>query len=516
MLSLLAIPQASSLPSFGELLAGEAYADEAEEAFEEAEDDTSVSSDDEFSEVSDAEEAKSSSSASSGSSDKSSSSKKKSSKKDGKGSEDEEDEEEDVLSEEEVEAVETASEEFSKAETLAASFSDAASELGTIAQDLSDAREALEEIQEKRANYREHRMTTTVRMVEAQERNSDADERLEELSQTNVLSLVLRETSLDEIAAEVEELEEEQEENDVIIEEEIVKIDSNDDTLKKYDKKIAKRQEQVEEAIERGNEVAMALESADSASRVYDSDATETVEELDEEKTDAQRIYSQADEINENHDSSRSAARDALSDWYCSVDDVSGIDSDLTFGTGDDFSLSEEEFVAKWGAAIDAFYEQYGEEYGFTPPLEGYGDVMAECAYEYEVDPRLCAAVSIAESSGGEYCIKPHNAWGWGAVDSDPYNQAYSWSSWEAAIEAWHKGLAESSTGLATAGSVSALGEIYASASHWAGTVCEQMEQISACVDDGATEEALAEAQAETSSEDGGDGADGDEGDGQG
>ena len=45
--------------------------------------------------------------------------------------------------------------------------------------------------------------------------------------------------------------------------------------------------------------------------------------------------------------------------------------------------------------------------------------------------------------SKGAYCIRPHNAWGWGAADSDPYGLASEWSSWEEAIDAHVKGLAD-------------------------------------------------------------------------
>ena len=40
-------------------------------------------------------------------------------------------------------------------------------------------------------------------------------------------------------------------------------------------------------------------------------------------------------------------------------------------------------------------------------------------------------------------CIRPHNAWGWGAADSNPYGLASEWDSWETAIEAHIRGLAK-------------------------------------------------------------------------
>ena len=105
-----------------------------------------------------------------------------------------------------------------------------------------------------------------------------------------------------------------------------------------------------------------------------------------------------------------------------------------------DFSESEESFVEGWGAAIDRMYSEYA---GGSAPLSGYGRTMARCAYKYKIDPRLCAAISIQESSGGNHCIKAYNAWGWMAYN-DNLGAAASWSSWEEAIEGWHKGMTNS------------------------------------------------------------------------
>lgn len=175
----------------------------------------------------------------------------------------------------------------------------------------------------------------------------------------------------------------------------------------------------------------------------------------------------------------RTSAQSATSAWYDKVNKLSGIDSKLVFGTGADFSLDKDAFVAKWGAVIDSFFAQYDGRSGVSSPLKGCGKEMAEQAYEQKVDPRLCAAVSVVESSAGVYCIKPHNAWGWGAADSNPYAGAASWKSWASASESWHKGLTGSRTGMATAGSVSRLGGIYCSSWDWPSKVVDEMQRIS-------------------------------------
>jgi len=93
--------------------------------------------------------------------------------------------------------------------------------------------------------------------------------------------------------------------------------------------------------------------------------------------------------------------------------------------TGIDWSMSKEDFVNHWAARIDAYMA------GF--PLAGQGRTFAEAAWKYGVDPRFSPAISRTESTSGKYCFKPHNAWGWGSV---------SWGSWEEAIDAHTRGLA--------------------------------------------------------------------------
>ena len=172
-------------------------------------------------------------------------------------------------------------------------------------------------------------------------------------------------------------------------------------------------------------------------------------------------------------------AESLLMQWYGETNALSGMRGGLSFGEGADFSMNQAFFVEKWGAAIDAYFEKCDGEPGVSP-LKGLGKIMASSAYKYRIDPRLCAAVSVAESSGGRHCIKAHNAWGWGAVDSDPYGGALSWGTWEEAIEAWHKGMAESKTGLANARTISILANVYCSNPIWGVTVARVMNDISA------------------------------------
>lgn len=176
--------------------------------------------------------------------------------------------------------------------------------------------------------------------------------------------------------------------------------------------------------------------------------------------------------------SSVTGAESSVGSWYDDLDAQAGVSDAISFGEGVDFALAESEFVDIWGTAIDKFFDSRAKTAG-SIPLQGYGRTMATSAYRHKVDPRLCAAVSIAESGGGQNCIRPYNAWGWGAADSDPRGLAAEWSSFEEAIEAWHEGMASSGSGLATARTVSALGAIYCSSPIWSATVIDQMELIS-------------------------------------
>ena len=92
-------------------------------------------------------------------------------------------------------------------------------------------------------------------------------------------------------------------------------------------------------------------------------------------------------------------------------------------------------FIAEWAPRIDAYFE--------GSPLYGQGENFAKSAWKYCIDPRWSAAISNTESSKARVCIRPHNAWGWGAADSDPYNLAAEWDTWEEAIDAHARGLAK-------------------------------------------------------------------------
>ena len=246
--------------------------------------------------------------------------------------------------------------------------------------------------------------------------------------------------------------------------------------IKEVEKKKAEAQKALEEVVDEGNIAAFAIEKLASQARQASKEAVTSVEKLSDKIEGVKDLKESAKEWDLASNGVRADALAQAGLWYDTVDSLVGLEGAISYGCGLDFALEEKDFVAKWGPAIDAFFVSQGA------PLQGYGNEMARQAYVYKVDPRLCAAVSIVESSGGRYCIKPHNAWGWGAADSDPYNLASGWGSWEEAIEAWHYGMASSQTGLATTPSLTAMGDIYCSTPIWGSKVAMLMEQISGYV----------------------------------
>ena len=102
---------------------------------------------------------------------------------------------------------------------------------------------------------------------------------------------------------------------------------------------------------------------------------------------------------------------------------------------GADWFMSKDEFVAEWAPRIDEYLE--------GSALEGQGKNFAEASWKHCVDPRWSPAISNTESGKGAICIRPHNAWGWGAADIDPAGLALEWGSWEEAIDEHVAGLAK-------------------------------------------------------------------------
>jgi len=102
-------------------------------------------------------------------------------------------------------------------------------------------------------------------------------------------------------------------------------------------------------------------------------------------------------------------------------------------------------------------------------PLAEYADVLVTSAYKYGIDYRLVAAISVIESGGGKNCFKPYNAWGWGGM---------TFESWNNGIDTVSKGLGKYYARGATTPALIAPAYCPPNAVKWASNVQYVMNQI--------------------------------------
>ena len=70
---------------------------------------------------------------------------------------------------------------------------------------------------------------------------------------------------------------------------------------------------------------------------------------------------------------------------------------------------------------------------GRNAPLAEYAEELVTAADHYGIDCRIIAAISVNEAGGGKKNFRPYNAWGWGKM---------SFENWEQAIWTVSKGIA--------------------------------------------------------------------------
>jgi peptidoglycan DL-endopeptidase CwlO len=165
--------------------------------------------------------------------------------------------------------------------------------------------------------------------------------------------------------------------------------------------------------------------------------------ELQQAQADLETEKQNAADALEEAKSARSAAQakaeaEAAAELAAMAEDTSaaegdGADGDNTSNTANEsgqtvttqvsasvnWNSERDTFVSQWASRIDAYLS--------GTPLSGYGRVFAEAAYDSGVDPRWSPAISMIESSGGRYCFRSYNAWGW---------MGRTFSSWDEAIRA--------------------------------------------------------------------------------
>ena len=227
-----------------------------------------------------------------------------------------------------------------------------------------------------------------------------------------------------------------------------------------------------------------ALESLISLS----NELEETKAELDEQLAEAEEALAEADEALEAAEEAyaqlqaqieaQAEAEEAerLAAIAAAEEALEEDDEDTTFvtETGNEASVEtpttsdpttvdpgsdKDAFIAEWGARIDSYLA--------GSPMAGLGEVFAEAAWTYGVDPRFSPAIAMVESTLGRYCFLPYNAWGWGSS---------SWSSWEEAIWAHVRGLAVGYGGQLTY--AGAKKYCPSNADYWYSSVLANMERI--------------------------------------
>lgn len=195
-----------------------------------------------------------------------------------------------------------------------------------------------------------------------------------------------------------------------------------------------------EEVIRQANEVAAVadmvqqeaeLKTAELA--IAQSNVALAREELaaqttEEGKRAAEEALAEAEAKEQEIKDLLSALLQRTSDTYNTTDPMM-LPTGALSGLSDDgvnWDVTKDEFLSEWTRRID--------NYLAGTALAGYGRNFAEAAWTYGVDPRFSPAISNTESTNGKYCFLPHNAWGWGDV---------SWDSWEEAIDAHVRGLSQ-------------------------------------------------------------------------
>lgn len=80
------------------------------------------------------------------------------------------------------------------------------------------------------------------------------------------------------------------------------------------------------------------------------------------------------------------------------------------------------------GAILDRFIQDKRPN-NSSMPL--FGAMCVDLGFYWHIDPLLFLAITIHESDWGrsKIAIDKNNYWGWGAVDSDPYNKAWYFST---------------------------------------------------------------------------------------
>ncbi len=171
------------------------------------------------------------------------------------------------------------------------------------------------------------------------------------------------------------------------------------------------------------NELFYQKEEADRSA----NEAASLLADAQRAREEAQRAAQEKAERERQEAQERAASQEAQEVQHVEEDSSTTTPNDVSppKNDGADWTADKSDFVNQWASRIDNYLS--------GSPLYGQGRTFASAAWDYGVDPRWSPAISYTESSKGANCFRSHNAWGWGSI---------SWDSWEEAINAHIRGLA--------------------------------------------------------------------------
>ncbi len=318
-------------------------------------------------------------------------------------------------------------------EDSATAYNDAMARVDELQKQIDENAQAIAELEEKIPLQKERASSACVDLYKAQQDTA------------SILDLILSSESLGDFITRVDYF-------NAVTRSNLEQIESlssmQDQLLQAQDQLNASKQEAADQAEAAQAALQQAQNARIEAQRRAVEEATRQTEEAQAAKA------AQADKA-------KSADSSASSDSESDAGSSSGSAAEPPAASTDtaDWSSDEDAFVSQWTARID--------NYLAGSPLSGYGETFARAAWTYGVDPRWSPAISCVESTKGAYCFASHNAWGWGSV---------SWDSWEEAINAHVAGLARGYGYTLTY----AAAQKYCppNADHWYSTCLAQMNSI--------------------------------------
>ena len=284
-------------------------------------------------------------------------------------------------------------------ESSATAYNDAMARVDELQKQIDENAQAIAELEEKIPLQKERASSACVDLYKAQQDTA------------SILDLILSSESLSDFITRVDYF-------NAVTRSNLEQIESlssmQDQLLQAQDQLNASKQEAADQAEAAQAALQQAQNARIEAQRRAVEEATRQAEEAQAAKA-AQADKAKSDNPPASSDSESDASSSSGS---AAVPPAASTDTA-------DWSSDEDAFVSQWTARID--------NYLAGSPLSGYGETFARAAWTYGVDPRWSPAISCVESTKGAYCFASRNAWGWGSV---------SWDSWEEAINAHVAGLA--------------------------------------------------------------------------